>query len=59
MTAMAIVDAESHELYYGDLGWTYPDDATEVFGPTADNGAGFSVWFSPSKGVAYQRGGYW
>lgn len=59
MSSMDIVDAESHVLYYGDLGWPHLEDATEFFGPTAANGAGFSVWYSPSKGVAYQRGSYW
>lgn len=59
MSAMAIVDAKSHDLYYGDLGWPHLNDATEVYGPTAGNGAGFSVWFSPSEGIAYQRGSYW
>ena len=59
MSAMKLVDKESHELRFGDLGWAYLDDATEIYGPTAGNGAGFSVWYSPSQGIAYQRGGYW
>ncbi len=59
MSAMTLVDKQSHELYFGDLGWPHLDDATEVYGPTAGNGAGFSVWYSPSKRIAYQRGGYW
>ena len=59
MSVMDIVDSESHELIYGDLGWPHLEDATELYGPTAGNGAGFSVWYSPTKGVAYQRGSYW
>ncbi|TWU22966.1 hypothetical protein Pla52o_24990 [Novipirellula galeiformis] len=59
MSAMRVVDEESHDLYYGDLGWAHLGDATEVYGPMARNGAGFTVWFSPSKGIAYQRGSYW
>ncbi len=59
MSAMRLVDKQSHELRFGDLGWAYLDDATEIYGPTAGNGAGFSVWYSPSTGIAYQRGGYW
>ncbi|WP_148080025.1 hypothetical protein [Roseimaritima ulvae] len=59
MLAMETVDEQSHQLYFGDLGWPYLDDANEVHGPTAGNGAGFTIWFSPSEGVAYQRGSYW
>lgn len=59
MSAMALVDEKSHDSVYGDLGWLYLDDATEIYGPTAGNGAGFSIWYSPSKQMAYQRGGYW
>jgi hypothetical protein len=59
MSAMALIDRQSHELRFGDLGWDYLDDATEIYGPTAGNGAGFSIWYSPSKRVAYERGGYW
>ncbi|WP_146410052.1 hypothetical protein [Allorhodopirellula heiligendammensis] len=59
MSAMELVDEKSHELCYGDLRWPHLDDATEVYGPTASNGAGFSVWYSPSKRIAYQRASYW
>lgn len=40
----------------------YLDDVWRKYGdrgPTAGNGAGFTIWFSPSEGVAYQRGSYW
>ena len=59
MSAMALVDPKSHKLYFGDLGWPHLENATEYHSPTAGNGAGFSVWFSPSEGVVYQRAGYW
>lgn len=59
MSAMALVDKESHERNFGDLGWSYLDDATEFYGPTAENGAGFSIWYSPTRRIAYQRAGYW
>ena len=53
------VDPAAHDLYYGDLGWPHLENATEFYSPTAVNGAGFSVWFSDSEGVAYQHAGYW
>lgn len=57
--ALKTIDIESHSLRYGDLGWEHLRDATELYSPTAGNGAGFSIWFCPSKSVAYQRAGYW
>ncbi len=59
LAAMATVDREFHKLRFGDLGWPPLDDATERFSPTAENGAGFSVWFSPKEGFAYEQAGYW
>jgi hypothetical protein len=59
MYAMETVDPEHHDLQYGDLGWPPLENATEYHSPTAANGAGFSVWFSPREGIAYQRAGYW
>lgn len=59
MSSMAVVDLKSHEHDFGDLGWPHLENATEYFSPTAGNGAGCSMWFSPSEGVAYQRAGYW
>ncbi|HYW81538.1 MAG TPA: hypothetical protein VE890_18280 [Thermoguttaceae bacterium] len=58
-SSMKAIDPESHKSSYGDLGWPLLQDAKEYRSPTARNGAGFSIWFSPSKGVAYQRTGYW
>lgn len=52
-------DREYHELQYGDLGWPLLNDATEYHSPMAPSGAGFSVWFSASEGIAYERAGYW
>jgi hypothetical protein len=59
MSAMAVVDPKSHEHQFGDLGWPHLEDATEYHSPTAGNGAGCSIWFSPSEGIVYQRAGYW
>jgi hypothetical protein len=59
MSAMTLIDDERFEFRYGDLGWPPLENATEYYSPTAGNGAGFSVWFSPSDGIAYQRAGYW
>ncbi len=59
MFAMAVVDPKSHEHDFGDLGWPHLENATEYYSPTAGNGAGCSIWFSPSEGVAYQRAGHW
>ncbi len=53
------IGTETHRLAYGDLGWPYLPDAVEFHSPTAANGAGFSVWFSPSKQIAYEDAGYW
>ena len=53
------IDADFHSHVYGDLGWDHLANATEVFSPTAGNGAGFSIWFSAEKNIAYQHAGYW
>ena len=52
-------DPKTHHRQFGDLGWAIMNDATERFGPSAPNGAGFSVWYSPTSEIAYQRGYYW
>ena len=57
--SMNRIDLESHNLQFGDLGWPHLPDATEFYSPIAANGAGFSVWYSPAEGVAYERAGYW
>ncbi len=57
--SMNRIDLESHNLRFGDLGWPHLPDATEYYSPRAANGAGFSVWYSPAEGVAYERAGYW
>ncbi len=59
MHSMSVVDHQSHGLSFGHLGWPPLDGATEYHSPTAANGAGFSVWYSPKQGIAYQRAGYW
>ncbi len=59
MHSVSVVDRESHELRFGDLGWPPLDAAIEYHSPVASNGAGFSVWCSPQEGVAYERARYW
>ena len=44
---------------FGTFGWEYPPDNFELVGPSAPNGAGFSIWYSPNQGKAYLRAGYW
>ncbi len=53
------VPEECHRQVYGDLGWPHLPDAVAFSGPSAVNGAGFSVWFSPSEQTAYELAGYW
>ena len=59
MFSMDRMDLESHSQRFGDLSWAHLKDATEYFSPTAANGAGFSVWYRPTEGIAYERAGYW
>lgn len=53
------VDNEHFVREYGDLGWSGPKDMIVYEGPRGSNGAGFTLWFSESKEMAFQRGGYW
>ena len=53
------VDVKMLEREFGGLKWQFFDDVIEYQGPVAGNGAGYSIWFSPSQAVAYQSGGYW
>jgi hypothetical protein len=54
-----IADPETFNLHFGDLGWPPLAKAKEYQGPVAGNGAGFSIWYSKSEGIAYERAGYW
>jgi len=53
------LSADSHDDMFGDLGWEHLPDAIEYCGPQGQNGAGFTIWFSPSAEIAYERAGYW
>ena len=53
------VPEECHQGVYGDLGWPHLPDAVAFSGPSAANGAGFVVWYSRSRQVAYQLARYW
>lgn len=50
---------DTFDLEFRSLGFTRPNDALRYFGPRAENGAGFNLWYSPSEGVAYETAGYW
>lgn len=41
------------------FGWDLPIDAIKYNAPLAFNGAGFEVWHSASKNMAFQYSGYW
>lgn len=45
--------------HFGTPGQTLPNDLETHEGPRARNGAGFTIWYSPSTGVAYQHTAYW
>ena len=49
----------SLEREFGGLKWQVFDDMIEYRGPIADNGAGYSIWYSPSQAIAFQSAGYW
>lgn len=51
--------AEDFNGPLGLLGWTPPRDTKVIMGPRAANGAGFTIWYSPSERVAYLSAGYW
>ena len=57
--AAAVADLECHQFNFGESGWPFLKDAVEYRSPTARNGAGFFIWYSPSAGIAYERAGYW
>jgi hypothetical protein len=55
----AVAHLEFHQFNFGELGWPFLKDAVEYQGPTARNGAGFFIWYSPSAGIAHERASYW
>ncbi len=44
--------------YFGELNWPPLKKASRYEGPRAENGAGYTIWFSESEGIAYQSAGY-
>jgi hypothetical protein len=44
---------------FDDLGWVLPKGAVKYEGPRKRNGAGFTIWYSESQGIAYEDAGYW
>jgi hypothetical protein len=53
------LDPNSLDINFGDLDWPVLPDVLFYEGPSAQNGAGFSIWFSESQGIAYEQAGYW
>lgn len=53
------VAASVLEHEFGSLNWKTYDDVVEYQSPVAANGAGYSIWYSPSQGIAFQSAGYW
>ena len=51
------VPADRHRFRWAD--WPAPPDAYFLDGPHAANAAGFTIYYSPSEGRAYQEAGYW
>lgn len=50
---------DAFEYKFGTFGWEYPPDNSELLGPSAPDGGGFSIWYSPQQGKAYLRAAYW
>ena len=44
---------------FDGLPWQPKIGCEEISGPVAGNGAGFTVWYNRSDGIAYERAGYW
>ncbi len=44
--------------YYGELNWPPLEKPIKYEGPRAENGTGYTIWFSESDGIAYQGAGY-
>lgn len=59
ISTIELMNPEFHAMHFGQLGWAFQNDMVQFEGPRASNGAGFTLWFSPSKNVAYQMAGYW
>lgn len=53
------VRAGEIEQEFDDLGWKAPNDGVVYSGPFESDWGGFTLWYSESEGVAYQRAGYW
>jgi hypothetical protein len=53
------VETKYVESRFDKLNWPIPADLVEYEGPRAANGAGFTLWYSVSEGVAFQHAGYW
>lgn len=52
-------DPQVVERWFGRLGWDLAGDCIPMEGPCAANGAGFMLWYSPSRRVSYLMAHYW
>jgi hypothetical protein len=44
---------------FAELGWPEIQDAKLYVGPCEDDGGGYTIWYSESRGIAYEQAGYW
>jgi hypothetical protein len=47
------------EEWFQEPGWPPLAEPLKYEGPHGSNWAGYVIWFSEAKGLAYQRAGYW
>jgi hypothetical protein len=52
-------DPDWLDIDFKELDWPKLPDVLLYEGPTADNGAGFTIWFSESQEIVYEQAGYW
>jgi len=50
---------EDFEYRFDSIQWDAPSDISRYDSIVAGNGAGFSLYYSQSEGMAYERAGYW
>ena len=52
------VAGDTFDFMFKDLGWPPFDNAVELHGPVASDGAGATYFFDPATKTAYHRAGY-
>jgi hypothetical protein len=53
------VDPDRLDINLDGLDWPKLPDALLYEGPSAENHAGFSIWYSELQSIAYEQAGYW